>query len=124
MNAWLACRWRGNGGKGEKLRFRMKTLRLPVALKVVAMDEDVDNDDHIGTGVLTLPPEMLDDFQSSNTWMHDSWIPLTSLSGKATGRIRTKVSWSPKIYTAKELAEKHKAEENQKLLTMWGMVRM
>ena len=32
----------------------MKTLRLPVALKVVAMDEDVDNDDHIGTGVLTL----------------------------------------------------------------------
>lgn len=37
----------------------MQALRLPCALKVCAMDEDeLDADDHIGSGVVHLPEEL------------------------------------------------------------------
>jgi hypothetical protein len=59
---------------------------LPTAVRLDVFDEDeMDADDHIGTGILNLGPELQEELMSDVVWAHDVWITVISKAGKPTG---------------------------------------
>ena len=156
------------GGKGETLSFRVKRLLIPASIQLIAMDEDADADDHIGTGFVNIDEELHaqlmssggpkkakkkkkkgkdkkkkqasekaaeapspssdddeeenDDDDEDDDAVYDEWVPIKSVKGKPTGRVRVRVHWKPKIYSKKELAAKKALEENTKLEQVWASV--
>ena len=45
-----------------------------------------------------------DDDEDEDDAVYDEWVPIKSVKGKPTGRVRVRVQWKPKIYSKKELA--------------------
>jgi Ca2+-binding EF-hand superfamily protein len=110
-----------NNGKGDTLSYRVRRLLLPTTIQLIAMDEDKDADDHIGTGFVTLDEEMQPQLLEDG-WMLDQWVSIKSNKGKSTGRVRVQISWKPKIYSRKELAKRAAEEEQSKLEQVWKTV--
>eukprot|EP01044_Picomonas_judraskeda_P013788 COSAG03_NODE_2120_length_3103_cov_1.737683_4_plen_232_part_00 len=54
--------------------------------------------------------------------MLDSWVDIKSNKGKPTGRVRVQISWKPKVYSRKELAQRAAEEEQSKLEKVWRTV--
>lgn len=110
-----------NSGKGDTLSFRARRLLLPTTVQIIAMDEDKDADDHIGTGFITIDEDMQPQLLQDD-WMLDSWVDIKSNKGKPTGRVRVQISWKPKVYSRKELAQRAAEEEQSKLEKVWRTV--